>query len=529
MEHTEFESKYEAKSVQDAFRVAEEIDDEHRTTTLEFENNFGQNNPFFDLMAQIDEEDVQGLGINLMFDLVKEKVLESDFDKKDEIIAYISKITHLIQSEEALEKNWYSQAEQLLLQRRSDVIKTTDWDALTTELLKDDSKLSSEEKTELCFLTTTVVSPFLGSIRNAGDSIKIIDKLQILYSQYGFDREETESIAEDGWLTQGDLEGTVQNWESALKRVGHYLAPNRRTWLAINGHEFEWQGYQLRMLMKKFRIQPETEVPTTIMNAFENRAADLMLNLKQRSDEQFKQLSERSANSLFITNAEALTETTGIDDPYAWINERLDRYPSRFVESIGFIEFVENDIHDDNNESNVVGEHKKTENKLYIDTRKATFLKYNGKYSQQTLRSYVKKEVQATLDHEIGHHVHSKIMGLDDLIEWETILGEDPEPMDAYMDEVRQEWLSSGSDGMRTRYGFETFATAFALYMQDPIKLASEFPPERFAYFNQRLKLYNDNEVAVNILLLNSRKASQSAAEIAFFREFSNEKIGAKP
>lgn len=531
------ESETKITSVEEAFAAIKILGDKNDETVHNFQDKgFPQDSPFYELVAIV-AKDGDWSSYEELYGEVRDRVDREDFDRKEEIFDFIDALAEISSQTMAIELEWAPKCREVVRGKIDEIVASTDWDKLVDNLLSGSSAVPPSDITELCYFMGRIIRPNYQSIEAMYTDTGELDKLKYLIAQHEFTAEATAPTPENGWLTQGNLVEVLNDWTTSLELSQYYLAPGRRMWLERHVQDARDDTAKLKTLIERIDIRPSDSVPAPLMDVLESRAATVATTFWSEADTAFAALSEKKANALFVSGVQNLNETTGLEllenqeATITWLAERLDRFPKHLVDSLGFVEFVKTDNTPNADGFFETGEYKEKENKITVDVLHGKYLKLLEANSHvASAQETTLEDLTVTLDHEIAHHIHSKVLSLRQIQQWELILGNDPEPISPYAANVRQDWVASDSSSRtpkRARYGFEMFAITLPSYMANPAKLATE-KPERFEFFNSLMGLYDETETALHVGVC-KKMIARSPNHSNYTYSISNKQLGARP
>lgn len=325
---------------------------------------------------------------------------------------------------------------------------------------------------------------------------------------------------DDGWFIQGDAVNAIKRWEDLTDKAIQYTSGLHHT-EALN-LRYDGDLYPLQRLARRLWLGDNNNaaVPSPILAAYERYVAKTLQDFDtQEAAKRHVDVHSRP-NALYIGAAfrDKLADTAGIVDVPAWIQKRLERFGPRLSSGIGFIEFTNGDKSDhgtDIDDSMVtVGERVHNENKLRIDIQEglATFAKSHGgaAHTQRIIR----ESIEETLDHEVAHHIHSAILSIAELRQWQEALETEP---DLSINSYLRHLVNEGAPERRLLV--EQFAITTELFMSNPLQIAIDYP-QRFAVLNNIIERYLGDKIERLIApvreLRNDGQHAEATRQLAF-------------
>lgn len=386
-------------------------------------------------------------------------------------------------------------------------ITHADWDRVVDVFVADKwpdgASVDRDEANRLMHLLNERM--YRDTITDAAKEAECYDRLMEFAKSVGGLREQPLAEPERGWLVHGDLHGAMDNWIKDTGRLIEYMSGHRAGSASTALRHTQSALAPFEEITRRWRLSSygDRPAPAPLVEACERRIAVILQQFTTRDKEILSQEVGRRPNLTHIgrENRDILEKTAGITDIPAWVQQRLARFGHRLSYGIGFIAFTDGDEthlavdQNDDRATVTAGQRIIGENTLHIDVRKGTreyFLSGNQPLSEASATRIIREEVNETFDHEVGHHIHGAMLTVEELRLWDEALEAEP---DTKIDYYIQSLVDKGAADRRLRV--EQFATSIAIYMNDPLRLAVDYP-RRYAALNSIVGRYGsalDNTV----------------------------------
>jgi hypothetical protein len=259
-------------------------------------------------------------------------------------------------------------------------------------------------------------------------------------------------------FVHGNLAGAVANWSSYTWEAIHYTNLHRQT--ALQKHPSLSELKRIRTLAAQAGLDGEQDgAPGTIADAIEHAAAKRMKAFDEADVELIRTNQAERPNALMIKGAELLKESTGIDDPNAWLNNHFDDWPEWFTRGIGFVDFlptIDDEDHTPPEEEApeatpadtlfTTGQWAQALNRLQINARNNDYRKMLEPAQNLQITDEQQRQIQAqllynielSLVHELTHNSHQNTIPISWLRRWHETTLNDPVAVTSYVERSRK-------------------------------------------------------------------------------------------
>lgn len=382
---------------------------------------------------------------------------------------------------ESLEAKHGKRAEAEVARLDHEVLTTTDWHKVAQEITSPNQQRVPYWEVIEGIRNLTVLAPS-DNLLEAKRKINAAHQFRDMVSEFGLTLETPLPEQQDGWHTQGNLKQAIDEWNKLSADCITYMSPIKKQWYIDKLPSQELSG--LSRVLDHAGLN-QNSAPSAIVDAFEYIAATKINEFTAAERDFLKERRQGRSNTLFIANIAEAAQTMRLDPERisGTIHNILERIPPRFTEGLGFITFstTELNIGDDDFD---VGLHDPTNNNIKIElaafTARVEDYKKLGADEAEAFELAWSFTIGAIV-HELGHYAHSNVLTMDELMDWQEALQDEPQAISHY---VRTIETIKNDNERNYKLKIEQFSDTWKDFFLHNSALPRKYP-RRFAVLNK--------------------------------------------